>query len=309
MMKLALSSLILGAMILSHAFGGEEPKRVLFFSKSAGYEHAVAYRDTAWPSFIEREMLALGNERHIDFTFTKDGSIFTPENIAKYDAFFFYTSGDLTRQPRDGWGDNYPLMTVEGKAALLRAIHDGKGFVGVHCAIDTFSNDPDPTAPDPSTPGSYGQMLGARYLRHGGEQPGHLIPFDSKFPGMEKTPANFHPVDQWSALRHFMPDIHVIMGLDCAKMRGELYARPNYPIAWARMEGKGRVFYTAMGHAAEIWKDPAFQEMIFGGIRWATGMADADITPNLTKTTPPANEIPERAKQETHSEHAGAKSD
>ena len=308
-MKIALSSLFLGVAILSHALGEDAPRRVLFFSKSAGYEHAVAYRDTAWPSFIERELLALGSERQIDFTFTKDGTIFTPENIAKYDAFFFYTSGDLTRQPRDGRGDNYPLMTVEGKAALLAAIHDGKGFVGVHCAIDTFSDDPDPATPDASTPGSYGQMLGARYLGHGGEQPGHLIPFDSKFPGMEKAPAQYHPVDQWSALRHFMPDIHVIMALDCARMSGDLYARPNYPVAWARMEGKGRVFYNAMGHSAETWKDPAFREMILGGIRWVTGLADADITPNLSRTTPQANEIPERAKQEIRSEPARAKCD
>jgi hypothetical protein len=49
--------------------------------------------------------------------------------------------------------------------------------------------------------------------------------------------------------------------------------------------------------------------MILGGIRWVTGMADADITPNLSRTTPQANEIPERAKQATHSEPSRAKSD
>jgi len=106
-----------------------------------------------------------------------------------------------------------------------------------------------------------------------------------------------------------MPDIHVIMALDCARMSGDLYARPNYPVAWARMEGKGRVFYNVMGHSAETWKDPAFREMILGGIRWVTGMADADITPNLSRTNPQANEIPERAKQATHSEPSRAKSD
>ena len=47
------------------------------------------------------------------------------------------------------------------------------------------------------------------------------------------------------------------------------------------MEGKGRVFYTTMGHTAEIWQDPVFMQMLLGGIRWATRLVDADVTPDV----------------------------
>src|SRR5580658_1286528 len=70
----------------------------------------------------------LGEKNNIEFTFTKDGGVFTPENIAKYDAFFFYTTGDLT----EPGSDKNPPMSKAGKAAFLEAIHNGKGFIGTH---------------------------------------------------------------------------------------------------------------------------------------------------------------------------------
>ena len=59
--------------------------------------------------------------------------------IARYDAFFLYTTGDLTQDGQDG----NPPMSAEGKSALLAAIYDGKGFIGVHAATDTFPTQPD----------------------------------------------------------------------------------------------------------------------------------------------------------------------
>ena len=107
-------------------------KRILFFSKSAGYEHPIAYREAANCCSWNAKCCEFGPENNMDFVFSKDGTFFTPENLAKFDAIVFYTSGDLTNQPRNGLGDNYPLMTPPGKEALLQAIRKGKGFIGVH---------------------------------------------------------------------------------------------------------------------------------------------------------------------------------
>ncbi|MEI6862357.1 MAG: ThuA domain-containing protein, partial [Verrucomicrobiota bacterium] len=63
------------------------------------------------------------------------------------------------------------------------------------------------------------------------------------------------------------------------------------PSTWARMQGKGRVFYTSMGHRDDVWTNPAFQSVLLGGINWATGRVDADVTPNLDKVAPKANEL------------------
>jgi hypothetical protein len=272
-------------------------KHVLVFSKSAGYEHPIAYRDGASACFIERQMLEFGRENNIDFDLTKDGSIFSPEKIIKYDAFVFYTSGDMTNQPRNGLGDNYPVMKSAEEAVLFQAIREGKGFVGLHCSIDTFIQ-----SASASEPSDYGKMLGAACLGHGCLQSGHFVDADTAFPGMEPFPAGFAPIEEWYVLQQFQPDLHVILALDCPKMTGDAYRRPNYPVAWARMEGKGRVYYTSLGHDEETWKNPAFRQMLLGALQWTTGTADAAIAPNIGKVTPKANEVPELAQKITGSE-------
>jgi hypothetical protein len=70
------------------------------------------------------------------------------------------------------------------------------------------------------------------------------------------------------------------------------YDRPNYPSTWAHMYGKGRVFYTNMGHRDDVWANPVFQSVLLGGINWALGNVDADVTPNLETAAPHASELP-----------------
>jgi hypothetical protein len=64
-------------------------------------------------------------------------------------------------------------------------------------------------------------------------------------------------------------------------MKGEPYQRAPYPVTWARMDGKGRVFYTAMGDRPENWKNEFFLNVLGGGIRWAIGDAKAQVDVNL----------------------------
>ena len=62
--------------------------------------------------------------------------------------------------------------------------------------------------------------------------------------------------------------------------------RELYPATWTRMHGKGRVFYTSMGHREDVWTNPVFQTILAGGISWALGEANADVTPNVEKVAP-----------------------
>jgi type 1 glutamine amidotransferase len=287
--------LLLGATFAASA---ADVKRVLFYSKASSWEHKMVHRDGDQLSFLEKELQKLGRENNIEFTFTKDGRYFTPGNIAKFDAFFFFTSGDLTSEQRIGRGDNYPLMTLAGKKAFLDAIQNGKGFIGCNTAMYTFVEPVSPGEPkNKLTIHRYTKMIGAGFIGHNEFQDGHLIQVDKKFPGMETVPADYMPYDQWYAFHDIMPDLHVIVALDASKMVGNLYGRPNYPIIWARMEGKGRVYYTTMGHVPAIWLDPVFRNMLLGGIRWACGMVDADVTSNIAAVTPQANEIPVGARK------------
>ena len=75
-------------------------------------------------------------------------------------------------------------------------------------------------------------------------------------------------------------------------MKGIEYQRPAYPSTWARMHGKGRVFYTSMGHREDVWTSPIFQDILTGGIAWALGDAKADVTANLSQVAPKWAENP-----------------
>jgi type 1 glutamine amidotransferase len=77
-------------------------------------------------------------------------------------------------------------------------------------------------------------------------------------------------------------------------MKGECYQRAPYPVTWARMHGKGRVFYTAMGDRPENWKNKFFLNLFAGGIRWSIGDASAQLDANLKPAAPGYAEIPSK---------------
>jgi type 1 glutamine amidotransferase len=75
-------------------------------------------------------------------------------------------------------------------------------------------------------------------------------------------------------------------------MKGKMYQRPNFPMTWARPYGKGRVFYTSMGHREEVWSNPMYQALLLGALAWASGRVEANIEPNFKQVTPSGNELP-----------------
>ena len=133
------AGLLLSCQAVVVAAEAAAPKKILLFSKSSGFEHD-AIKTYGEPKFgyAFPVLKELGAKLNIEFTFSKDGSLFTPEYLAQFDAFFFYTTGDLTKVKSDPRGDSNPPMTPAGKAALLKAVADGKGFLGTHSATDSF---------------------------------------------------------------------------------------------------------------------------------------------------------------------------
>jgi type 1 glutamine amidotransferase len=284
------------ACLLSSAAAA--PLRVLYFTKSAGFEHSAVHRENGAPSYSERVLTSLAGGNNIEFTFSKDGSLFSPEYLATFDVFLFYTSGDLLSTGTDG----QPAISPAGKQALLDAVSGGKGFVGIHSASDTFhtmeSGGGNPQDRheryaihgDASDP--YVKMLGGEFINHGAQQLARATVIDPKFPGFAKLGDAVECREEWYSLKEFAANLHVLLALRTAGMEGVHYQRPDYPIAWARAFGKGRVWFNAMGHREDVWDSPEFQAMLLGGLRWAGGRIDADITPNLEETTPGAATLP-----------------
>lgn len=307
----------LGGFPLRWAAGATRAnKKVLMFTKSAGFEHPSISR-TAELAYVreidgqiqiaektgekkkdvglgwaDKVLTDLGAKHGFDVTATKDGRIFSSKEINDFDAFFFYTTGDLTKVGTDG----NPAMSPEGKQAFLDAIRGGKGFLGTHSASDTFHSPGDRFDPKPPAKlDPYVEMLGAEFIRHGPQQKARMTVADAKFPGCSPLGDGFDLHEEWYALRSFQPNLHVVLVMETAGMKGADYQRPPFPATWARLHGAGRVFYTSMGHRADVWVNPNFQSVLLGGLAWALGNNDADVTPNLDRVTPKASDIPPEA--------------
>ena len=264
--------------------------KILFFTKSSGFEHSVISWSRGQPSLAEKTFLELGGKNDWSFEFSKDGSKFSPGYLNAFDTVIFYTTGDLTTEGTD----KQPPLSPAGKQALFDYVKGGKGFIGLHSASDTFhtANESD-KGPDRYTnhgkaADPYVCFLGAEFIIHGAQQVATNTVIDKKFPGFEAAGDSFSFNEEWYSLKDFRDDLHVLTVIDAPKMQGLPYQRPPYPTTWAREEGKGRVFYTAMGHRDDIWTNPTFQSIVVGAIKWTTGDVKAAVPPNLKEVAPQA---------------------
>lgn len=284
-------ALWLGAGAMGRAFGAsrQAPKKVLFFTKSAGFEHSPIKRGRdGGLGMAERILTDLGKEHGFEVVASKDGRLFDPDKIGGWDAFAFYTTGNLSIPGTD----KTPPISADGEKALYDAIRGGKGFISMHSATDSFGHHPprDKGAEDP-----FVQMIGGEFIVHGAQQKVTIEVADPHFPGLENgfgESGEFTLLDEWYALKNMPEDLHVIMVQSTKGMQGHMYERPNYPMTWARNFGKGRVFYTSMGHREDVWENPKYQGLLMGALAWATGKVDANIEPNIRKVTPHYDQLP-----------------
>jgi hypothetical protein len=238
-------------------------KHLLVIGEEKGYRHEAVSHAMAT---IER----LGRESGLwDTTIRTDTEVLTKKkleynakNLNDFDAVVFYTGGTLE-------------MTPEQKADFLSFIRDdGKGFVGIHSATITFTDWPE-----------YGEMIGGYFDEHPwGTFDAPVIVEDARFPGMAHWPARFVIKDEIYQMRQYSREkLRVLLRLDPAKldMTNKRVHRTDgdFAVAWAKSYGKGRVFYSTLGHPVESWDRSDMQMMYFDAIRWALRLVDADVTP------------------------------
>jgi len=245
--------------------GAQAParKRLLVIGEEKGYRHeAVTHamvtidrlgRDSGlWDTVIRTDTEAL----------TKQKLEYNAPNLTNFDAVLFYTGGTLE-------------MDAQKKADFISAIkEDGKGFIGIHSAAITFTDWPD-----------YGEMIGGYYDEHPWNTfDAPIIVEDPAFPGMRGWGSSFVLTDEIYQMKNYSrANTRVLMRLDTTKLD---LANPkvkrkdgDFAVAWAKTYGKGRVFYTTLGHVEANWDKPAMQSMITEAIKWALRLTEADITP------------------------------
>jgi type 1 glutamine amidotransferase len=238
-------------------------KHLLVLGEEKGYRHEAVSHAMAT---IER----LGRESGLwDTTIRTDTEVLTKKkleynakNLNDFDAVVFYTGGTLE-------------MTPEQKADFLSFIHDdGKGFVGIHSATITFTNWPE-----------YGEMIGGYFDEHPwGTFDAPVVVEDPAFPGMTQWPAAFVIRDEIYQMHQYSREkLRVLMRLDPAKLdltnKRVHRTDGDFAVSWAKSYGKGRVYYSTLGHPVESWDRPDMQKMFLEAIRWALRLVDADITP------------------------------
>jgi uncharacterized protein len=257
-------------------------QKILYFTRSVGFQHSPVERKGDELSFSEKLLIDEGKKHDVEVVCTKDGRVFDGD-LDQYDCIAFYTCGDLCNPNSI---DKAPPMTPAGKKKLLQAIKNGKGFVGFHSASDTFHSKggqyENQKELDP-----YIAMLGGEFIVHGRQQKAKMKVTSPDFPEMSGV-EDYELLEEWYALKNFNKDLHVILVQETEGMVDDCYQRPPFPATWARKHGKGRVFFTSLGHREDVWTNPTCWKVVLGGFGWAMGNVEFDPTPNVKKVTPNA---------------------
>ena len=231
-----------------------QPKRVLFVTHSAGYWH------DSIPTSIE-VLRGLSPDR-LEVTATEDLSTITAAGLRGFDAVFFFTSGELA-------------LSDDQKTALLDFVRSGKGFGGAHSATDTLYTWPE-----------YKNLIGATFDGHPWTQKARIDIEDPGHPLVKHLAPGFEITEEIYQFRDFSRSrVRVLMTLDTSSvnMSAEGINRTDrdFALAWVQPYGQGRVFYTALGHFDDTWKNPGFQEMLRQGLLWLTGQIQAPADPRV----------------------------
>lgn len=185
-------------------------------------------------------------------------------NLEFFDAIVFYINGE-TR------------LTDDQKADLMEWIRSGKGFVGIHTATAAGVYWPE-----------YGQMIGGYFDNHPWNTvEARVIVEQPDFPGMQAFVAEPVVRDEFYQMTgepYSRENTDVLMRVDTASVdmtnRNVHRTDGDFPVAWARNYGQGRVFYSALGHPDSAWRDPRVTGMYLEAIKWATGLTEYQPNPH-----------------------------
>jgi hypothetical protein len=234
-------------------------KHILVISQTKGFEHDSV-------SDAMAAIYNMGRESGLwDTMLRTDTELITKKNLERntknldyFDALIFVsTTGELD------------LDDSQKKDMLSFIKDDGKGFVGVHAAMDTNYKWPE-----------YGEMIGGWFDQHPWSTfNAPIINEDPNFPAVRHFPKAFVKYDEIYQAKSWSRDkVNVLLSLDPKKLN---YDNPrvhrtdhDFAIAWAKTYGKGRVFYSTLGHTQESWSDPDIRKMYFEAIKWVLGMTE-----------------------------------
>ena len=222
----------------------DQPARVVVVTHTEGFRHSSI-------PIAEATIADIGRRSGIfstTFCRTADdvATMLSPSALAGTDAIVFAnTTGSL------------PIRDLR---ALLEWIADGHGFAGMHSASDTYHDAP-----------AYLDMLGNEFLTHGDQTTVDAVVENSAHPASSPLGQRYRVFDEiYMFTKSNRGSVMMLLSLDRRPLDGLPGAgQPgDLPLAWAKDYGRGRVFYTALGHREDVWQNALYQQHILGGIRW-----------------------------------------
>jgi type 1 glutamine amidotransferase len=213
-------------------------RTVLVLTQTLGYHHASI------PSAIDAVRQVAARDGRYRVVFLPTASRLTPAALKHAAAVVFLLStGEL------------PLRRME-KRALVAFVHAGGGLVGFHSATDTFHHWP-----------GYIRLIGAEFSHHPVPSTERVVVEDRGTPATRALPTSFEIHEEFYVFKHDpRSHVHVLLRLDTHP------GGPDRPLVWCRRSGHGRVFYDALGHFPQTWRDSRQLALASGGIAWAAGL-------------------------------------
>jgi type 1 glutamine amidotransferase len=245
------------------------PRRVLIFYRTEGYVHASI-------PFANEALRLLGEATGAyQAQASEDLAALSRARLSAFDAVILNNATHLSLPP-------------EERNALLAFVESGKGLVGIHAASDSFYTWPEGQA-----------LLGGIFNSHPWTAADTVAvklddsdsPITAAFGGHGFwVKDEIYQIDGPYSREH----VHVLLSLDMARpenaRKPELIVRDDgdFPIAWIRHAGRGRVFYSSLGHNPEIYRTPQLLQHYLDGIQFALGDLAADATPSASLGRQPA---------------------
>ncbi|QVL33320.1 ThuA domain-containing protein [Telmatocola sphagniphila] len=245
-----------------------DPEAVGKFEKRDEKGQVVKEAGTNKPLMVERKILDEYAERFEKITKVPVDKAhigrINKQTLANFDAILFFTTGNP--------------MTKEETKELVEWVKAGHGYAGTHCATDTLYNEPE-----------YGELVGGYFNSHPWHQKIKLVVEDAKHPAGAPFAGSTEITDEIYQFKtpYSRERLHIILSVDVNTIdltkKDVKRTDKDFAVSWCHEVGKGKAFYTSLGHRKEVWSDPRFQKHLFGGLDWAVGRIAADATPSLSK--------------------------
>lgn len=187
----------------------------------------------------------LAAEDGVEVDHTEDESVYTPENLARYAAIvWLQVSGDV--------------LTDDGRAAFETYLKSGGGWAGIHGPADAEWSWP-----------TYEDIVGARFLYHptNGSQIASVSP-DASDPSTSFLPRPWLWEEEWYAFkRNPRGPFTVLLTIDESSYDPEEQPMgSDHPVAWRGTFGRGKTWYTSLGHHEESYREENFRNHVRSGI-------------------------------------------